>query len=146
MFSLLHVYTEISQNVWSWKFGLKSWKSTGQHVYEPCVSCYLFFNYKFSFFLLVKRCEVSWGKPTSQIMFYLHSFFLPFPPRLSRPTDIPPLSTSSPLSERGIAASWWSSVCGRTPCWTRYNLLSHLPAGSCCSRPVATRPVVPVWE
>ncbi|TNN83334.1 hypothetical protein EYF80_006315 [Liparis tanakae] len=26
-----HVYTEIS--VWSWKFGLKSWKSIGQHVY-----------------------------------------------------------------------------------------------------------------
>jgi len=22
------------QNVWSWKFGLKSWKSTGHHVYE----------------------------------------------------------------------------------------------------------------
>ena len=30
-----HVYTEISQNVWSWKFGLKSWKSIGQNVYEP---------------------------------------------------------------------------------------------------------------
>src|SRR4029434_4610326 len=33
-----HVYTEISQNVWSWKFGLKSWKSIGQNVYEPCHS------------------------------------------------------------------------------------------------------------
>ncbi|TNN47549.1 hypothetical protein EYF80_042270 [Liparis tanakae] len=40
-----HVHTEIS--VWSWKFGLKSWKSPGkvleyspgQHVYEPC--CYV---------------------------------------------------------------------------------------------------------
>ena len=32
-----HVYTEISQNVWSWKFGLKSWKSIGQNVYEPCL-------------------------------------------------------------------------------------------------------------
>jgi len=33
------VYTEISLNVWSWKFGLKvmekSCKSTGHHVYEP---------------------------------------------------------------------------------------------------------------
>jgi len=25
-----HVYTEISQNVWSWKFGLTSWKSHGK--------------------------------------------------------------------------------------------------------------------
>jgi len=30
IFKKFHVYTEIS--VWSWKFGLKSWKSTGQHV------------------------------------------------------------------------------------------------------------------
>src|SRR4029434_2795421 len=36
--SLCHVYTEISQNVWSWKFGLQSWKSIGQNVYEPCHS------------------------------------------------------------------------------------------------------------
>jgi len=28
MFSIFHVYTEIS--VWSWKFGLKSWKSPGK--------------------------------------------------------------------------------------------------------------------
>jgi len=31
----IHVYTEIS--VWSWKFGLKSWKSIGQNMYEPCI-------------------------------------------------------------------------------------------------------------
>jgi len=30
MFSMVHVYTENS--VWSWKFGLKSWKSIGQRV------------------------------------------------------------------------------------------------------------------
>jgi len=29
----LFLYIEIS--VWSWKFGLKSWKSIGQNVYEP---------------------------------------------------------------------------------------------------------------
>jgi len=29
------LYTEISQNVWSWKFGLKSWNPIGPHVYEP---------------------------------------------------------------------------------------------------------------
>jgi len=29
------VYTKSSQNVWWWKFGLKSWKFIGQHVYEP---------------------------------------------------------------------------------------------------------------
>jgi len=30
LFYIFHVYTEIS--VWSWKFGLKSWKSIGQNV------------------------------------------------------------------------------------------------------------------
>jgi len=30
MFQIVHVYTEIS--VWSWTFGLKSWKPTGQNV------------------------------------------------------------------------------------------------------------------
>jgi len=30
-----HVYTEISQNICSRKFGLKSWKSLGPHAYEP---------------------------------------------------------------------------------------------------------------
>jgi len=34
-FRYTRVNTEISQHVWSWKFGLKSWKSIGQHVYEP---------------------------------------------------------------------------------------------------------------
>jgi len=33
MFYSFHVYTEIL--VWSWKFGLKSWKSIGQNVSEP---------------------------------------------------------------------------------------------------------------
>jgi len=30
IFKMYYVYTEIS--VWSWKFGLKSWKSIGQNV------------------------------------------------------------------------------------------------------------------
>jgi len=33
---VFNVYVEISQNVWSLKVGLKSCKSVGQHVYEPC--------------------------------------------------------------------------------------------------------------
>jgi len=37
--SYTHVDTEISQNVWSWKFGFKvlenSWTPIGPHVYEP---------------------------------------------------------------------------------------------------------------
>jgi len=30
MFFIFHVFTEIS--VWSWNFGLKSWRSIGQNV------------------------------------------------------------------------------------------------------------------
>jgi len=29
-------HSEISQDVWSFKLGLKSLKPIGQHVYEPC--------------------------------------------------------------------------------------------------------------
>jgi len=33
-----HLYTEISQKDWSQKCSLKSCKSTGEHVYGPCLS------------------------------------------------------------------------------------------------------------
>jgi len=34
IFKNVHVYTEIS--VWSWKFGLKSWKSLGNPFVKMC--------------------------------------------------------------------------------------------------------------
>jgi len=33
-----HVYAEISQNIWSWKFGLKSWKSHGNPLVKMCMN------------------------------------------------------------------------------------------------------------
>ena len=77
------------------------------------------------------------------LLVFLSSFLSSLLP--SCHTAIHLLSISSHLLERGIAASWWFSVCGRTHCWTRYNLLSH-PPWWCVLLPDATWLVVNVSE
>jgi len=36
--SYTHVYIEISHNVWSWKFGIKSWKGHGHLLVNMCMN------------------------------------------------------------------------------------------------------------
>jgi len=36
------VYIEISQNIWSWKFGLTSWTPIGRHVCDPWLTLFAY--------------------------------------------------------------------------------------------------------